>query len=135
MTKSVSLNRSVQTVLCVLLFSVGAVFGQNGDLQNDLNESFGKFKLIRLDTQAARQKIQLRQTLTIPTIDKNYELNLTPHDLRTRTYRAETTSAEGTRALAKSDVTTFKGTIAGEAESQVRLTIDSGKVEGYFLLQ
>ena len=133
MTESISLNKIVFSFLCALVFSAVPVFGQSGDLQIDLKDSFSKFKLIRIDTQTARQKIQFRQSLTVPTADKNYELNLTPRDLRTRNYRAEETSADGTRPLAGSETTTFKGTIVGETESQVRLTIAAGKIEGYFL--
>jgi len=133
MTESISLNKIVLSFLCALVFSAVPVFGQNGNLRVDLNDSFSKFKIIRLDTQAARQKIQSRQSLLVQTADKNYELNLTPRDLRTENYRAEETNADGIQSLEKSAVTTFKGTIAGENDSQVRLTIDAGKIEGYFL--
>ena len=133
MSKLTSITKIVFTFLCAFVFSAVAAFGQNSELQVDLNNSFSKFKLIRIETEAARQKIQSRQSLIIPTADRNYELNLTPRDLRTRNYRAEETSADGVRALERSQVTTFKGTIEGETESQVRLTIDAGKIEGYFL--
>ncbi len=116
---------------CALVFSVTS-WGQNGDLQTELNDSFKKFKLVRLDNQAVLQKVNSRQSLMIPTADKNYELNLTPRDLRTAIYRAEETNADGIRALERDAVTTFKGTIAGESDSMVRLTIDGEKVEGYF---
>jgi len=132
MSKSFSFNRSVFAFACAFVFSATA-FGQSGDLQVDLRDSFSKFKLIRIDDQTARQKIQSRQSLIVPTADKNYELNLTTRDLRARNYRAEETAADGVRALERSQVTTFKGTIAGETDSQVRLTIDAGKIEGYFL--
>jgi hypothetical protein len=131
MSKSSSLNKIASVLLIALVFSVAA-FGQSDDLQTDLKSSFSKLKLIRLDNQIARQNTFSRQSLTISTAGKNYELNLTPHDLRARNYRAEETSVAGVLPLEKTAVTTFKGTIAGELNSQVRLTIDAGKVEGYF---
>ncbi len=126
-------NKIVSLFLFIFVFSAVTAFGQDGELQTDLSNSFSKFKLIRLDKQAARQTIQSRRSLIIPTADKIFELNLTTHDLRTRNFRAEETSADGVRALERNFVTTFKGTIAGETNSQVRLTIDAEKIEGYFL--
>ncbi|MCY7347195.1 MAG: M12 family metallo-peptidase, partial [Pyrinomonadaceae bacterium] len=88
--------------------------------------------MIRIDKASVLQKIKSRQPISIQTIDKNYELNLAPRDLRTARYRAEETTANGVRALERNAVTTFKGTIAGASDSRVRLTIDAEKIEGYF---
>ncbi len=132
MSKPTYLIKIVSTLLFSLIFSAAA-FGQSGNLETELNNYFVKFKLIRLDSHAALQKVQARQFLNIQTADGNYELNLMPRDLRTRNYRAEETSADGARRLIKGQLTTFKGTIAGKDGSLVRLTIDEKKVEGYFL--
>jgi len=131
MSKSISLNKIVLTVFCSLFFTV-LTFGQSGDLRGDLNRSFQKFNLVRINRQAALQRVESRQSLTISTAEKNFELNLMPRDLRAGNYWAEDTSAGGIRRLEKSKVTTFKGNIAGETASEVRLTIDEGKIEGYF---
>lgn len=131
MSKSTFLNRVVFGLLCAMCFSASA-FSQSSDLHGDLKRSFIKFDLLRLDNQTAR-RVESRQPLIISTSKRNYELNLTPRDLRTANYRAEETAVEGTRALERGAVTTFKGTVAGEANSQVRLTIDKGIIEGYLL--
>ncbi len=125
-------NKILLYCLCTLLLTV-PVSAQNGDLQSDLRTSFKKFKLARLDASAALRNAQTRQTVTIPTVNGNFELNLMPHDLRTRNYRAEATTADGAIALEKTPVKTFKGKISGEIQSEVRLTIDGATIEGYFL--
>ncbi len=131
MSKSISLKKTVITAFCSLFFSV-LTFGQNGDLRGDLNRSFKEFNLVQINQRAALQRIESRQSLIIPIAEKNFELILTPRDLRAGNYRAEDTSAGGIRQIEKSKVTTFKGKIAGETASEVRLTIDEGKIEGYF---
>ena len=125
-------NKALLYCLCTLLLTV-SVSAQNGDLQSDLRTSFKKFKLARLDAGAALRNAQTRQAVTIPTVNGSFELNLMPHDLRTRNYRAEATTADGVIALEKTPVKTFKGKISGETQSEVRLTIDGATIEGYFL--
>ncbi|MDQ3712482.1 MAG: FG-GAP-like repeat-containing protein [Acidobacteriota bacterium] len=107
-------------------------FGQSGDLQSDLNGSFKKFNLVRINQRAVLEKVGSQQSITIPIAEKNFELMLTPRDLRAENYRAEDTSASGIRQIEKSKVTTFKGKIIGETASEVRLSIDDAKIEGYF---
>jgi len=131
MSKSISLNKTIFIVFCCLFFSV-LTFGQTGELQSDLNKSFKKFNLVRLNQQEILKKTESRQALTIPAAEKNFELILTPRDIRARNYRAEDTSANGVRAMEKSPITTFKGKIVSEVDSEVRLTIEAGKIEGYF---
>ena len=113
------------------MFFTASAFSQSSDLHDDLKRSFIKFDLVRLDNQTAR-RVESRQPMIISTSKRNYELNLTPRDLRAESYRAEDTSANGIRSIEKSKVTTFRGKIAGESASEVRLTIDEGKIEGYF---
>ncbi len=132
MAKIFYLNKFILGCFCGLIFGVSA-FAQNDGLRGDLKKSFNKFNLVKLDAGAAFRNAQARQTIVIPSAAGNYELNLMPHDLRTRAYRAEETTANGNFTLDRSAVTTFKGKISGESESEVRLTIDGAKVEGYFV--
>ncbi len=131
MSKFFSFQKITLSLLCVLFFS-GLAFGQDRDLLSDLGNSFKKFNVIRLDNRAALQKIEAGNSLTISTVEKTFELNLTPNDLRSARYRAEDTSANGVRTLEKGEITTYKGKVTGEANSEVRLTIDGTKIEGYF---
>ena len=47
-------------------------------------------------------------------------------------YHAEDAAPLGTRQLERPTVTTYKGTVAGEQRSEVRLTIDDSGFEGFF---
>ena len=132
MSKSASLVTASLSFLCILIFSA-SIFGQNDNLQRDLKNSFSNFSLTRLADQTASERNQSQRSLVVATTAGNYELNLTPRDLRTANYRAENTTEDGVQMLERSAVTTFKGVVAGAGGSQVRLTIDGEKIEGYFL--
>ncbi|HEY0426798.1 MAG TPA: FG-GAP-like repeat-containing protein [Pyrinomonadaceae bacterium] len=116
-------------VFFVSLFAFSA-FAQN--LQSDLSRTFIKYDLVRLDNQAARRAVENRQTVSIRAAGKTFELALTPRDLRSAGYRAEDTGIMGTHEIDASAITTFKGKISGEADSEVRLAIDDRETEGYF---
>jgi len=117
--------------LLTLLLLIPAA-AQGDDLQSDLQTSFRKFDLVRIDSGDALRSNGEQKTLTFQADGKSYELVVTPNDLRSRRYRAEDTNGFGMTTLPAPLVTTFKGTIAGEANSEVRLTIDGVRVEGFF---
>ena len=119
---------------CILSLTPFA-FGQKVDLQNDLSSSFKKFNLVRLNNQTTLEKAESGSSLVIPIGEKKLELILTPNDLRVPNYQAEDTGATGVQTLERGSVTTFKGKVAGEDNSEVRLTIDDTKVEGYFFTE
>ncbi len=131
MSKMFSYKNVSISLLCILCFTLIA-FGQKDALQKDLDNSFVKFNLVRLNNQTTLQKAESGSSLVISTGEKRVELVLTPNDLRLPGYRAEDTNAKGMRTLERSAVTTFKGKVAGENSSEVRLTIDGTKIEGYF---
>ena len=134
MSKMFSFQNISISLLCVLSFTLFA-FGQKDDLQKDLGSSFAKFNLVRLNNQTTLQKAESGSSLVISTGEKRLELVLTPNDLRGSRYRAEDTSAKGVETLENFSVTTFKGKIVGENSSEVRLTIDGSKIEGYFFTE
>ena len=127
-----SSGRTAFCFFCVLIFSL-TTFGQSSNLETDLKNSFHKFSLIRLEDQPAEQKNQSDKTFVVSADNRNYELNLKPRDLRAANYRAENTTADGILTIERKAATTYRGTIAGENGSQVRLNIDNKKIEGYFL--
>ena len=118
--------------VCFILLFASITFAQNAGLQSDLSNSFAKFDLVKLNNQANLQQTDNGQKLSIATSERTFELVLTPRDLRSPSYLAEETTADGVRQLEKGAVTTFKGKVSGEAVSEVRLTIDGERVEGYF---
>jgi hypothetical protein len=118
------------TAFFVCTFTVFS-FGQSAKLRTDLNESFKKFDLIKLNSQKTLGQVQTIRSLSIPTAAGKFELNLVPNDLRAAGYRAQDTSEKGVQTLQKGEVTTFKGKVAGEADSDVRMTISDMAIEGY----
>ena len=122
----------ISLLTITLSFSTFA-FGQSDAMRNDLKDSFRKFDLIRINNQIAQRQVESNSRLSIQTSTKNFQLSLTPRDLRSPRYRAEDTTALGTRVLEKGEVTTFKGKVIGDDSSEVRLTIDGSKIEGYFV--
>jgi len=117
--------------LFVILFISTAclsAFAQSETLKNDLGKSFSNAAVVRLNVRNAKAS----QKLSIAAANKTFELLLAPRDLRAPRYAAEDTTAVGTRRLEKTPVTTYKGKIAGDAESEVRLTLDDSGIEGFF---
>ena len=130
----------VQTAMFACLFTLtfaAFVFGQTKNLQNDLQRSFKKFSLVKVNNQTARKKAETGDALTITTAERTFQLNLTPRDLRSSAFRAEETDANGLRAIeTEAAITTFAGKVAGEENnSEVRVSIDAarGGIEGYFI--
>jgi hypothetical protein len=117
--------------LFVILFVFGtflSTFAQREALKNDLGKSFKNADVVRINVRHAKAG----QKLSIAAANKNFELSLTPRDLRSPRYFAEETTSVGTRRLEKTPATTYKGRITGDAESEVRLTIDDSGIEGFF---
>ena len=123
-----------RVLFVILLISISAlsVFAQNDVLKNDLSGSFKNVSVVRLNTQTAIRQAKSNQNLTIAAGNKIYQLSVAPHDLRAANYSAEDTTKVGVRRLEKTPVTTYKGTISGAANSEVRLTMDDAGIEGYF---
>ena len=117
--------------LFVILFITGAfspALAQSSALKLDLEKSFRESQVVRLDVRRAKAD----RKLSIAAAGKNFEISLTPRDLRAPRYYAEDTGVVGTRRLEKSAISTYKGKIAGDAQSEVRLTIDDAGVQGFF---
>ena len=112
-------------------FSVTTV-AQTSDLTSDLGSSFRKFDLVHIDHGDDLRSGSGSKTLRIRASGRDLELVVVPNDLRSARYRAEDTNMIGVSLLPSQPVTTYKGFIAGEAESKVRLTIDGVRVEGFF---
>jgi len=120
------------TPIFLLLFTFFA-FGQNNRLENDLKKSFTKSSITRLNNRQKLEEIKRKNTLSLQTDGKNFELKLIPRDLRGASYKAEDTGAGGVRLLESlREITTFKGKIGDSSDSEVRLSIDDNKIEGYF---
>jgi hypothetical protein len=130
--KNVLLMFKSMAAAIVVMFCVYAAFGQNDRAKQDLGRSFRKVDLVRVSDNAAPQAAG-RRKLSFNARGRNFDLDLTPNDLRSARYSAEDSAAPGRRAGADPTITTFKGSVAGEGGSQVRVLVDGAKVEGYFV--
>ncbi len=119
-------------ILLTLATFLSASAQESDALKNDLGNSFKSVNVVRLNTREAIRQAKASQIISFSTPNRTFELSLTPHDLRSSRYIAEDVTANGTRRLEKVPVTTYKGKIVGETESEVRLTMDDSGIEGYF---
>jgi len=122
--------------LCFLFAMIFVIaqssFAQSSALKNDLRKSFSKVDVIHLNNSESLQQIESQNALSITTSEKTFQLSLTPRDLRSPRYRAENTTLKGMQTIESGAVTTFKGKVSGDENSQVRLTIEASKIEGFF---
>jgi hypothetical protein len=114
-----------------LLSAIG-IFGQNERLANDLSRTFTKFDVVSVNSRDARREANAHRTVNIAANGKNFALQLEPRNLMSSRYRAEDQGPKGSTPLPRPQVNTFKGTVDGDNSSEVRLTMDGIKVEGYF---
>ncbi|MBC7899616.1 MAG: hypothetical protein H7070_06135, partial [Saprospiraceae bacterium] len=111
-----------------LLFVV-FVTGQNDRAKDDLKRSFINSDLVRVDSAKTGDK-ELK--LSFQADGRHFELILEPNDIRSTRYIAEDTRLMGMFPMEQTGVTTYKGKIAGEQVSEVRLSIIDGSVKGFF---
>lgn len=126
--------RSLSFYLLVILSAafLAAQVQAQSDLQKDLGAELKNYSLIRLDMSAAREAAGQTRSLTLQAAGRDYNLELAPNDLRSPRYRAEETGPVGVREVPFGGVNTFKGKVAGDSGSVVRLFVDGSKIEGYF---
>lgn len=116
-------------VVGILALSSISAPAQNSKIRSDLSRSFTKFDLVKVD--AARERGSVR-SISIRAAGKEHQLTVWENDMFAADYRAEDSTAGGTRSLERPAVTTYKGRVTGEEASEVRLTIDESGIEGFF---
>lgn len=121
--------------LLVAIFPLCTIsHAQNFKLKNDLSRSLRRFQSLRIDAKTASNDALDQGRLTLELSGTRVELSLVPRDLRATDYKAEDVFTTGARSMAQDRLTTFKGTVTGSPNSQVRLTLNGEKVEGYFIV-
>ncbi len=121
------------SILFVISASFLSVSGQSAAVRSDLARAFKDFSLARLDSRSVARSAGTTQTFGLSFGGREIELRLTPRELRAARYVAEDTWIAGTRILPQTAITTYRGSIAGDPGSSLRLTIDDSKIEGYFV--
>lgn len=99
-----------------------------------LSQRLNKYDLLRLNGAAAADQIRRTGRLLLRTSSGDFDLQLTPHDLRAPGYVAQTIGADGVaHQLPKAPVQTYKGSIAGNLNAQARFTLTDSGLEGLLI--
>jgi len=80
--------------LSVILIGIGSVFGQNG-LNRDLQKAFKRYELVKLRPTDLKGKADASQRIQLRAYGRNFDFDLTPHDIRAANYRAVETNTNG----------------------------------------
>ena len=115
--------------VCFSALSSTTVSAQDSKIRSDLSRSFTKFDLVHPEAAPAGNGVR---RIRVQAEGRQHQLVVTPNDMFAATYIAEDSSSFGPRRLEKPAVNTYKGTIAGEGASEVRLTIDGDGIQGFF---
>ncbi len=116
--------------LILLLLATTIIFGQ--DINNDLAKSFRKFQIQKI-SKDERSFFANSGYFILNTAEASLTAQIYPRDLKSVSYRAESVTNQGIKAIAAPSINTYSGKIENQQNSQVRLTIDDDKIEGYFL--
>ncbi|HEY0169531.1 MAG TPA: Calx-beta domain-containing protein [Pyrinomonadaceae bacterium] len=126
--------------LCAALFgsallpAAGSGQVKNAEFDQAVGRVLGRYDRLELDPATVERGVRRTGHLTLETSAGTFELLLAPHDVRADEYRAvEVLEGGETRELPRAPGRTFKGTLAGDAASQARFTIDRDSVEGMII--
>ena len=118
-------------VICSLFVLGISVFGQDA-LEKDLNKSFKKYDLVKLDNRVMLEKVKTEQPIKVQAYGYDFEFILTPNDLRAGNYRVVESNSSVEHELKKqAEITTYKGVLINDINSEVRFTITEGNIEGF----
>src|SRR5882762_8580863 len=102
--------------------------------QQQIERFLRRHEAIELDSRAAARRVRENGQLSITTAGWNFDLELTPNDLRAPNYRAEeVVDGGGVRSVALNSVQTYRGSVRGLDGAEARFTIDDEKVEGVII--
>jgi hypothetical protein len=116
----------------VLLAIPAAGLGQSAKIREVLGQSFKKFDVARIASATSENINGSSRVLSLSVNGERLDLSVAPNDLRAANYHAEDTGPVGIRQLQAPAITTYKGVLLGRSGSEVRLTINGSKIEGYF---
>src|SRR5215213_5193668 len=115
--------------LVALIIANVSVFGQDA-LTKDLQKSFKRFELVKLDVRNFHQNAKSGQKISLTAYGRSFEFELTPHDLRAANYRAIESNANGDYEITPDEVKTYKGKLSDDPTSEVRFSVDEQDFEG-----
>jgi len=94
-----------------------------------------RHEALQMDAAKAARQVRESGRFLLATLTQNFELELTPHDLRAAGYLAEEVTPGGTLRSVdmRNAAPTFRGTVRGLKNSEARFTIDDQKIEGVII--
>ncbi len=97
----------------------------------ELSKLLREYDLIRMDPVAAAAQVRNKGKLLLKSSKGDFDLQLTPYDLRAPDYSAQVIDARGVaHKLPKTSVNTYKGFVKGVPDAQVRLSLTAKGLEG-----
>jgi hypothetical protein len=104
---------------------------QGEPTDEELSRHFRKYDLIRMDPARVVEQVRNRGRLLLKSSARDFDLQLTPHDMLSADYRAEVVDAAGVRhQLPRPEVNTFSGEVKGLPGAQARISLTERGVEG-----
>lgn len=102
--------------------------------QQQIERLLKSHELLKLEPLAVARQVRESGRLVLATADRNFELELTPNDIRSADYRAEEIVDGGAvRSVPMGNIHTFRGTVRGLEGAEARFTIDDEKIEGVII--
>ncbi len=103
-------------------------------LEQDVGQVFTNHEDLRLDTRAISQDVRESGHLSLRTVAYDFEIELTPNDLRSPKYVAEEALAGGVEhELQRTGINTYKGYVDSVTGTDARFTLDDNKIEGMII--
>lgn len=124
--------KSLTGILIFAVLLTANIFAQSEQTNADLSQELRQFDVVKLNAAEELAKVKANQSLKIKAAGRDFEINLVEHDLRSANYRAILIGEAGETQVPKSAVTTFKGTVSGDASSIARFNLDGKSVSGLF---
>jgi hypothetical protein len=107
------------------------VFTRTDEVSTALSPVLSSYELVRFEPDALERQIRTTGELRFLADGTDFHFNLEPHNLRAPNYRAMETGPGGVRRLLPPQpVHTFKGTLVGREDTQVRFNLTGRGVEG-----
>jgi hypothetical protein len=102
--------------------------------EQDVERVFTNHEDVRLDSQTVAQRVRESGRLSVQTPAREFEIVLSPNDLRAPNYHAEEVIDGGiVREVPMSRVNTYKGSVAGMPDADARFTVDDNAIEGMII--
>ena len=132
-----SLQKSSSWLTVLIVSALGLAAGphqlptRTGEVARALDPVLSRYEVIRMAPGEIERQVRTTGELRLRFQGADVYFNLEPHDLRAPNYRAEATGAGGVRRRLPADpVHTYKGVLAGRADTRGRFNLTGGGVEG-----